>query len=227
MVAGEATLEEDVLGDRDALVDGEPVGDEQHEVLKDILEVAVARDGDGAVDDGADEGPDEAGHPLGGAREHLQREGHRVDVRAVVGDDGEREDDQAELTESAERWDEHSCEEATDAGGVVAIHVGVVAAVGSHGGADSSTEHLCEDERERQTSEGPEEDRHARTVDGLVDSVVCGVGGPPSAESKDGRSEGENSTSFGLSSAHWEIFELARARKLTQDDQEDDETWDP
>lgn len=61
--------------------------DQEHEILKNLLEVAVAWDSDGAVHEGADEGPDEARHGLRPATQHLQTEGHAVDVGAVVRDD--------------------------------------------------------------------------------------------------------------------------------------------
>lgn len=54
--------EDEVLGEGDALVDGEPVADDQHEVLQRGLEVVVARDRYGEVHAGADEGPHEPGY---------------------------------------------------------------------------------------------------------------------------------------------------------------------
>ena len=97
--------------------------DQQHKVLEHGLEVAVAGDGDGAVDEGADEGPDEARHGLRPAAHDLQAEGHAVDVRAVVGDDAERQDHEAELAEAAQRREEDCGEQAADAGFVVAVRV--------------------------------------------------------------------------------------------------------
>lgn len=93
-----------MLGEGDTLVDGEPVGNDQHEVLKDGLEVVVSWDGDCDVDAGADEGPDEARDALGPAGEELEGEGDGVDVGAVVGDNGEGKDDEAEVTEAAQGW---------------------------------------------------------------------------------------------------------------------------
>lgn len=77
--------------------------------------MAVAGDGDRAVHERADEGPDEARHRLRPAGQDLQREGERVDVGAVVGHDAEREDDEAELAEAAERGEQHRREQAADA----------------------------------------------------------------------------------------------------------------
>lgn len=45
--------------------------DDQHEVLEHRREVGVAWDGDGTVDEGADEGPDEAGDVLRPASQDL------------------------------------------------------------------------------------------------------------------------------------------------------------
>lgn len=102
LIAREATLEEEVLSQRDTLVDCEPVSNQQHEVLKDRFEVAVTWDGDRAVHECTDKGPDESGNTLRLASEELERERDGVDVGAVVGDDGESEDDEAELAEFAQ-----------------------------------------------------------------------------------------------------------------------------
>ena len=131
VVAAEAPLEEEVVGEGNGLVDGEPVRDQQHEVLEHVLEVRVARDGDGAVDDRGEERPDEARDRRRPAAEHLQAESHAVDVRAVVRDDAERGDDEAELAEAvargaAVRGEEHGGEHAADAAVVVAVAVGGV-----------------------------------------------------------------------------------------------------
>lgn len=75
MVALEAALEEEVLGECDGAVDCEPVRDDEHEIFEDVLEVTVAWYGDGNVDAGADESPDEAWDFLGPAGEDLKREG--------------------------------------------------------------------------------------------------------------------------------------------------------
>ena len=96
-----ATLEDEMLRQRDALVNGKPVPNHQHEVLQDRLEVAVSRDRDRAVDDRADQSPQEARDHLGIVGQDLQREGEGVDVGTVVADNGEREDDDAELAEAA------------------------------------------------------------------------------------------------------------------------------
>ena len=66
--------ENDMFRQSDTLVDSKPVPNHQHEVLQHGLEVAVARDGDAAVDDCADECPDETGDLLGVAGEDEKRE---------------------------------------------------------------------------------------------------------------------------------------------------------
>lgn len=47
VIAREAAFEDEVVGQGDTGVYGEPVGDEIHEILQDGLEVGVAWDGDG------------------------------------------------------------------------------------------------------------------------------------------------------------------------------------
>lgn len=85
--------------------------------------MAVARDGNGAVDEGADECPDETRDRLRPATQQLQTEGQAVDVGAIVRDDAESQDDETELAEAAEGWEEHRCEESADAGLRVALGV--------------------------------------------------------------------------------------------------------
>lgn len=69
-----AAAEEEVLRQGDPLVDGEPVADEEHEVLEPVLEVVVARNGDGHVDASAQERPHEARHSLCASRQYLHRQ---------------------------------------------------------------------------------------------------------------------------------------------------------
>ncbi|KUI58123.1 hypothetical protein VP1G_11004 [Cytospora mali] len=85
----------------DALVDGKPVPDEQHEVLEPGLEHGVSGHRDGDVGGGADERPCEPGHALRAPGEDLERQGDAVDVGAVVGYDAQRQDDEAETPEAA------------------------------------------------------------------------------------------------------------------------------
>ena len=85
--------------------------------------MAVARDGDGAVDEGADKGPDESRDRLRPATEQLQTEGQAVDVGAIVRNDAERQDDETELAEAAERREKHGGQESADAGLFVPVCV--------------------------------------------------------------------------------------------------------
>lgn len=65
----------------------------------------ISWDGDRDIDAGSDKCPEESGNALCVVRENLKREGQGVDVGAVVSDDREREDDQAELAKLAQMWD--------------------------------------------------------------------------------------------------------------------------
>ena len=103
--------------------------------------MVVAWDSDGAVDDGADEGPDESWNGLRVVCHKLQTESQAIDVGAVIRNDAERENDKTELAESSKRGEKHSCEKATDARLVVAICVVLVVDCGSCNG---ETEHFGE-----------------------------------------------------------------------------------
>ena len=196
--------------------------DQQHEILQHVREMAVARDGDGAVDDGADEGPDEARDRGRPPAHDLQGEGDAVDVGAIVPDDAEREHDEAELAEAAQRR-QHLGQEHADIGAVALGERRVI----DGGGDDGQAQHLGEAEREDQAGEGPEEDFGLGAVGGLVDGVVGGVAGPAGGEAEHGGGEGEHGAGLGLAHAHGDVVELARVRELAQHDEEDDEARDP
>lgn len=76
--------------------------------------MVVSGNGDGDVDAGAEEDPDKAGYALGSLGQDLEGEGDGVDVGAVVCDDGERQDDDAELAKAAEGGDQDGGQQTTD-----------------------------------------------------------------------------------------------------------------
>lgn len=127
-----------MLGESNALVDGEPVSDEVHEVLEDFFEMRVAGDGNRDVHACCDGRPDEAGDALGAAAHDLHGEGDGVDVGTVVCNDGEGEDNKAELSEAAEGREEDGGKETAGSRGAVALHIGVVAVVDGGRGHDGN-----------------------------------------------------------------------------------------
>jgi len=177
--------EDKVLSERDAFVDGEPVSDEIHEVLEDALEVRVSWDGDGDVDTGCDSDPDEARDLLGPSSENLEGEGDAVDVWDVVADDGEGEDDEAELAESSEWVEEDGGEKTTGSRCGVSVGVLVDSSVGGSGSVDGCTKELGEEEWEDETGKDGEEETGAVGSLWLVDSVVGSVAGPASSDTVD------------------------------------------
>ncbi len=110
--------------------------------------MAISRDGDGAVDDGTDEGPHEAGDALRDAGEELKGEGDGVDIWAVVGNDGEGEHDKAEFAESAKRGDDDGGKETADSGTFVAVDIDIVTVVDGHCGGNGCAKKLGEEEGE-------------------------------------------------------------------------------
>lgn len=118
--------------------------------------MTVAWDGNRAVYKGADERPDEAWHGLRPATHHLQTESHAVDIGAVVRDDAEGKDDEAELTEAAEGWEKHGCEKSADAGLLVAVREAGVDCVEGRC-CNGQTEHFGEAEGDDETGICPRE----------------------------------------------------------------------
>ena len=80
---------------------------QQHEVFQDAFKMAVAWNGDGAVDDRADKRPDEAGDHLAVGCHDLQTECQAVDVGAVVRNDAQREYHEAKISKTAQRSLQH------------------------------------------------------------------------------------------------------------------------
>ena len=87
----------------------------------------------------------------------LQGEGQAVNVGAVVGDDAESEDDQAELAEAAKGRKEDRSQEAADPRRLIALGVRGVNSVHG-GGGHCKTEHLSEAQRDDQAAVCPGED---------------------------------------------------------------------
>lgn len=215
VVATEAPLEDKVLRERDTFIDSEPVSDDQHEVLQDGFEVAVARDSDGAIDQSTNESPDETWDTLGSTGKELQGQGDGVDVRAVICDDGKPQNDETEFSKAAKWREKHRCEETSDARIVIAI--GVVLVIG-HSRGDSSTEHFTESEGDDKASKGPRKHRSSGAIDRLVHRVIGGIGSPSRSEAKDGSSEGKNGSSLAFAHAHGDVAELARVGELAKHD---------
>lgn len=65
------------------------------------MRVSGYTDGDGST--GAQEHPDESRHALSETTQNLECQRDGINVRAVVGDNREGENDQTEVTESAKR----------------------------------------------------------------------------------------------------------------------------
>jgi len=186
--------------------------------------VRIARDGNGAIDDAADQGPQKSRHFLSIVRQDLERKGQRVNVRAVVADNAEGQNDQAEFAKSTQGWEQHLGQQT--AHGVFLIGRGISRVVDG-GGGDGETQHLGETEREQQSGKDVEEDLDSTRVHRLVAGVVRGVAGPARGESKDRGGKGQNRPGLALARTHGKILKGARVGKLAEDDQEDDEARHP
>lgn len=225
VVSSEAALEDEVVGDGDGSVNGQPVGDQVHEVLQNSLEVGVAGDGNGERGTGSQEGPDETGNALGVAAQDLEGQRDGVDVGAVVGNDGESKNDETELAKSTERVEDGS-DQATVTGGQVTIHV-LVVITDSGSSVNSNTQKLGEDQGDDQTEPGGEEDLAAATVRGLINSVVRSITGPTGSETVDGRSKGQAGAELGSAMSHRKVAESTRVGKGTQNNDKHNAGRDP
>lgn len=186
----------------------------------------IARDGNGAVDQSADEGPDEAGNGLRPTAHHLQTERQTVDIGAIIGNDAQGQDDEAKLAKTAERRNQHCSQQTANVGAFVAIGIDV-RRVGHGGGCHRQTEHFGEAERENEATKGPGKDSDPIGAARLVYGVVSRITRPAGPEAKDAGREGKDRPSLGAARVHGEIREFAGVSEFAQNDEEDDETRDP
>ena len=147
--------------------------------------MTVPRYGNSAVDEGADECPDETRDGLRPATEQLQAKGHAVDVWAIVRDDAEGQDDEAELAEAAEGRKQHGGEEPADTGLIIAVCVAGVEGVEGRR-RDGQAEHFGETEGYDETGICPGEGFDSGDCDGLIDGVIRCVTRPTGSESEHG-----------------------------------------
>lgn len=188
--------------------------------------MGITGDGDGDGDTRGKEDPDETGNALGVATQDLEGQGDGVDVGAVVGDDGQRQNHQTELAESANGVKD-SAQKTSVSRLAITTGVLVVSAIDGSGGHDGNTQELGEEKRGDQTSPGGEEDLAAAAVRGLVDGVIGGVTGPASGETIDSRTVRQARAELRGSSSHGEVSEVTGVGEQSEHDHEDNEGGDP
>lgn len=192
--------------------------DKIHEVLKHSLEMRIAWNRNRNVHSRGNAGPDETRDTLGPASEHLHGQTDTVDVGAVVGNDAERKNDQAEFAKATKRREEHSAEQAASSGLLVAVHVPVVTTVDGRCGHNSHTEDLSEEKRDDKTNPDGEEDLDSGLVRGLVDGVVGRIARPSGSKAVHNASHGEDRAQLRCSDAHGDIDECAGVCEYAEDD---------
>ncbi|KAH3671099.1 hypothetical protein OGAPHI_000810 [Ogataea philodendri] len=196
VVTAETLEVEEVLGERDGVVDCEVVSDQVHEVFHDRLKVVESWDTDGQTQTVTNNGPEHS-WDLGQRRpERLGTQGDGVHVWNVGADGGQGEQHTQELTESVERvLSKNGVDQSSDR--VLGVELGVLG-VGLDTGDGSSTQDLGEDQWEAQTKENGKEQFGWAGGWLHVGSVVSGIGGPACCESEDSTSERKNTTSKSL-----------------------------
>lgn len=135
-----------------------------------------------------------------------QRDG--VDVRAVVGDNGQGQNHEAELAKATERL-KHGSNQAAVARGRIACRILVVVVVGCGGGHHGDTQEFGEQQWDDQANPSGEKDLAATPVRWLVDSVIGRIAGPSRCETVNGRPERQASTDLRRASLHRDINESA------------------
>lgn len=148
----------------------------------------IPRNGNRAINQRPDKRPYEPGHRLRPSAQNLQTQAHAVHIGTIIRDDAEREDDEAELAEAAERGKEDRCEEAADVAAL--IEPGVIIrwleghGVVGHCCCDGQAKHLREEEGEDETGPCPGESLDAGDGVGLVDGIIGRVARPASREAE-------------------------------------------
>lgn len=82
---------------------------QQHKVLQNLLEIAIAGNRNRAIDECADKSPDKSRNHLRPASHDLQTECQAVNIGTIIRNDAEREHDQAKGSEASQGWEEHGC----------------------------------------------------------------------------------------------------------------------
>src|SRR5579875_1544249 len=98
-----AMPEHKMLQNQDNGPGAEPVGHEQQEVVQCLIELTGSRNGDDDIDYRADQRPDSTIDALEGFAKHLHREAEAIIVRNIIGNDAQRQQDEQQRTETAQR----------------------------------------------------------------------------------------------------------------------------
>src|SRR4051794_22083334 len=123
---------------------------------------------------------------------HCQYTHITVEVVPVVGDDGERQNDEAELSKLAKRvLDQHGIEQAANGTVCISIQIdrGLCGLCGSDHGC---SEKLGEEEWEDEPGVGPGENLLAAGANRLVNGVVGSIARPSGSETEDCSSQRKN-----------------------------------
>ena len=133
--------------------------------------MAVAWDGNRTIYDRANKRPDESRNHLAIVGQDLETECHTVNVRAVVGDNGQCQHHEAKLAKPSQRWEENGGQETSDTRLCVSIGVGSINRI-KGGSCDGQAKHFGEAERNNEACICPQEAFEPRYCDGLVDGVI-------------------------------------------------------
>lgn len=225
-VSTKATANNEVVSDSDTGIDSQPIGDEVHQVLENFLEVRVSRDSNGNRDARGQEHPDKTRNSLSLVTQDLKRERNGVDIGAVVGDNGEGEDNQTELAESAERF--HNSPDDASVSRLSITSCVLVVSIVNHGrSGDSDAQELSKEERRDQATKSSQENLAAAAVRGLINGIISGITGPSRSKTIDGCTIGQDRADLSGPGPHGNVPEIPRVSKHAEDNHEDDEGWDP
>lgn len=158
----------------------------------------------------------------------MHGESDGVDVRAVIRDDGESEDDETEFSKSSQVVDEDSAEKSACSGGLVADIIAVICReFGRSSAHDGNSEHFCKQQRNYQSEPCPEEYFSPGLRRGLIDGVIRSIRSPTRRETIHDSSEGENISHFRFSCLPGDVYEISTVREDAQCDEKNYKRGNP
>lgn len=209
----------------DGGVDSQPVADNVHEVINELLKGVVGGDRDTNDSSVTNNGPGSSRNQLELGPDGLGRKTQGVHVGNVVSDGRESQNNDTELAKAVERVSDENLKDKSS-NTVLVVTLSESRSGSDTGHAGSSESHTA-DKRSTETQHEGAENLDRRGLLGHVDGVVSSRGTPSSSETKDSTTERENIGSLRGSNIHGSPLKGVRSSHLDSNDKEDDSVGDP
>lgn len=188
IVVGEISLAEPVVFNKDDdEVRSTPITKKREEVLQVFEQVIATSNGNGSDGTKDDKNPESTRNLGQRTSELLNRQSARVEVESVHADGTENEQDKNELGETAR--EEHLLDEVTET--IIGVGIEPIL-VDLHGGSNTAAKDHTNTGGDADTKSAEDENLDLGGVDGVVDVVIGGDGGPGARTTVDNGEQGED-----------------------------------